>query len=119
MSLLICTKSPTTNCDEEPAPGEIVLDPDAGLGNAAVGEMAEGVERERTLSEVSDGPVVTFVKIAGLNVHLKDKRGTVHEVSFGATFNKLCFPLHKDWRHSQSIRFNGSLLSCILLKSDG
>ena len=85
MSLLICTKSPTTNCDDEPAPGDIVLDPDAVLGNAAVGDMAEGVERERTLSEVSDAPLVTFVRIAGLNVHLKDKTGTMHEVSFSAS----------------------------------
>ena len=85
MSLLICTKSPTTNCDDEPAPGDIVLDPDAVLGNAAVGDMAEGVERERTRSEVSDAPLVTFVRIAGLNVHLKDKTGTMHEVSFSAT----------------------------------
>ena len=70
MSLLICTKSPTTNCDEEPAPGEIVLELATVLGNAAVGDMDEGVARDRTLSEVSDGPLVTFVRIAGLNVHL-------------------------------------------------
>lgn len=87
MSLLICTKSPTTNCDEEPAPGEIAPDPDVVLGKAAVVEMAEAVERESTLSEVSDGPVVTLVKIAGLNVHLKDKRETVRQVSSSATQN--------------------------------
>jgi len=55
------------------------------LVDAAVEDRAEGVERERTLLEVSDGPVVTLVRIAGLNVHLEDKRGTVQEVSFSAT----------------------------------
>ena len=43
------------------------------------------MERERTLSEVSDELVVTFVRIAGLNVHLENKRGTVDEESFSAT----------------------------------
>ena len=105
MSLLICTKSPTTNCDEEPAPGEIALDPDAVLGKAAEGEMAEAVERESTLSEVSDGPVVTLVKIAGLNVHLKDKErnSAVSELLCYTQlqqFNKLCSSLHKDQRCS-------------------
>ena len=85
MSLPICTKSPTTNCDEEPAPVEIALDPDAVLVDGAVEDRAEGVERERTLLEVSDGPVVTLVRMAGLNVHLNNKRGTVQEVSFSAT----------------------------------
>ena len=100
MSLPICTKSPTTNCDEEPAPAEIGLVPDAVLVDAEAEDRAEGVERERTLLEVSDGPVVTLVRIAGLNVHLEDKRGTVQEVSFSAYskthFNKICFPFHKD-----------------------
>lgn len=55
------------------------------LVDAAVEDRAEGVERERTLLEVSDGPVVTLVRIAGLNVHLKDKKRTVQEGSFSAT----------------------------------
>ena len=85
MSLPICTKSPTTNCDEVPAPAEIALAPDAVLVDAAVEDRAGGVERERTLLEVSDGPVITLVRMAGLNVHLNNKRGTVQEVSFSAT----------------------------------
>lgn len=76
ISLLICTKSPTTNCDEEPATDDTALDADAVLVKAAVGGKGEGAERESALSEVSDGPV-TFVKIAGLNVHLKDKKKEV------------------------------------------
>ena len=55
------------------------------LVDGAVEDRAEGVERERTLLEVSDGPVVTLVRMAGLNVHLNNKRGTVQEVSFSAT----------------------------------
>lgn len=55
------------------------------LVDATVEDRAEGVERERTLLEVSDGPVVTLVRIAGLNVHLKDKKRTVQEGSFSAT----------------------------------
>lgn len=71
MSSLIRTKSPTTNCDEEPAT-DTVLVPDAVLGMTAAGDVIVGEERDSALSDVSDAPI-TLVKIAGLNVHLKVK----------------------------------------------
>ena len=69
------------------------------LVDGAVEDRAEGLERERTLLEVSDGPVVTLVRMAGLNVHLNNKRGTVQEVSFSATQK----PLQQICSHFTSI----------------
>ena len=73
MSSLMRTKSPKTNCDDDPAP-DTVPAPAAVLGTAAVGDVIVGEERESALSDVSE-ELFTLVKIAGLKVHLKMKQG--------------------------------------------
>ena len=72
MSSLMRTKSPKTNCDDEPAPDAAPATATT-LGTATVGDVIVGEERESTLSDVSD-ELFTLVKIAGLKVHLKLKQ---------------------------------------------
>lgn len=69
MSSLTRTKSPTTNCDEDPVPDAAAV---VALEMGADGDVIESEDKESTLSDVSDEPD-TFVKIAGLKVHLKAK----------------------------------------------
>lgn len=72
-SSLTRTKFPTANCDDEEPTGDEPPLADAALEMVTVEEDAVEEGSESALSELS-GELLTLVKIAGLNVHLKQKQ---------------------------------------------